>query len=198
MKIKPSAILFDMDGVLIDSFDTWWKSLNIALKKFNYEAVSREEFSKIYWGHGLRDNIKRMGFSKEIGRYCNTVYNQHVDNISIYKDTISTLQKLDKYKKVIITNTPKNITNKIIKKFNIDIYFNFIITSDDVVMEKPDPEIVLKACTQLNIAPNKVVLVGDTKNDVIAGKAAGCTVIGLKTNGDFIINSLSELIDILE
>ena len=74
MKLKPSAILFDMDGVLVNSFDAWWKSLNITMKSFKYKEVSREEFSRIYWGHGLRDNVKRMGFSEEVGKHCNTVY----------------------------------------------------------------------------------------------------------------------------
>jgi HAD superfamily hydrolase (TIGR01509 family) len=198
MKCNPSAILFDMDGVLVDSFNIWWKSLNIALKHFNYKEVTKEEFTNIYWGHGLRDNIKRMGFSKEVGNYCNMVYNQHVDEIIIFEDTINTLKKLMKYKKAIITNTPRNSAKKIIEKFNIGIYFSTIITSDDVVNEKPDPEIIYKACKKLGVSPEEVILIGDTKNDIIAGKAAGCKVIGVKIQGDYTVNSLSNLLEIIE
>jgi len=198
MKIKPSAILFDMDGVLVNSFEAWWKSLNLTLKKFNYKEVTKEEFSEIYWGHGLRDNVKRMGFDPEVGRYCNIVYSQHIDDITIYKDTKYTLQRLKNYKKSVITNTPSDIAKKILKKFNIDLFFINMITSDDVVNEKPDPEIVLKACKKLKVNPNTVVLIGDTESDIKAGKAAGCTVIGFKIDGDYKIKSLSELIDILE
>ena len=197
MKIKPRAILFDMDGVLVNSFEAWWKSLNITLKKFNYNEVTREEFNNIYWGHGLRDNVKKMGFDPEVGRYCNIIYSQHIGDITIYKDTKYTLQRLKKYKKVVITNTPTDLAKKILKKFNIGLFFNHIITSDDVINEKPDPEIVLKACKKLNVNPNTVILIGDTESDIKAGKAAGCTVIGFKIDGDYKIRSLIELIDIL-
>jgi len=198
MKLEPKAILFDMDGVLIDSFDIWWKSLNVALKAYNYDEVSKEEFENVYWGHGLRDNIKRMGFSKEIGDYCNSVYFKHINEIKIFSDAKATLQELEKYKKSIITNTPKNITKKILKRFEIEGYFNHIITSDDVVKEKPDPEIIYKACEKLDVNPKEVVLIGDTKNDILAGKAAGCTIIGVRIKGDYLVNSLTELLDILE
>ena len=43
MKLKPDAILFDMDGVLIDSLDSWWKSLNFAIKKCHGREITREE-----------------------------------------------------------------------------------------------------------------------------------------------------------
>ena len=198
MKLKPSAILFDMDGVLVNSFDAWWKSLNITMKSFKYKEVSREEFSRIYWGHGLRDNVKRMGFSEEVGKHCNTVYSQHINDITIYDDTVSTLEKLKKYKKAVITNTPTDLAKKILKRFNIEFYFSHIITSDDVINEKPDPEIVLKACNKLNIHPNNAILIGDTESDILAGKAAGCIVIGIRIGGEYKINSLSELINILE
>lgn len=198
MKIKPSAILFDMDGVLVNSFEAWWKSLNITLKKFNYKEVTRQEFTKIYWGHGLRDNVKKMGFDPEVGQYCNVIYGKHIDDITIYKDTKYTLQRLNNYQKVLITNTPTDLAKKILKKFDINLFFKHIITSDDVINEKPDPEIVLVACKKLNVNPNNVVLVGDTESDIKAGKAAGCTVIGFKIDGDYKIESLIELIDIFE
>ncbi|OYT58509.1 hypothetical protein B6U70_00405 [Euryarchaeota archaeon ex4484_162] len=63
---------------------------------------------------------------------------------------------------------------------------------------KPDPEIVLKACKDLNVNPSKVVLVGDTLSDIKAGREAGCTVVGVKVDGDFTIKDISELTKIIE
>jgi len=193
MKLEPSAILFDMDGVLVDTLDAWWLSLNISLKAFNYETVTREEFIEKYWGHDLYDNLKTMNIPLEVGTYCNNVYGEHIDMIKIYPETKDTLQKFSKYKKSIITNTPKNCTVQILKRFDIEKYFEFILTSDDVTMAKPDPEIVLKSCKMLNANPTEVVLVGDTESDVKAGKAAGCKVIGINVDADYTISNLSEL-----
>lgn len=198
MKIKPSAILFDLDGVLVDSLDAWWKSLNQALKVFGHKKISRDEFIKIYWGHDLRDNIEKMQLHKEVGNLCNSIYTKNIDAISIYKDTKDTLRRLERYKKAVITNTPKNCVRQILKKFNIETYFSHIISSDDVKKAKPNPEIVLKACERLHVSPENAVLIGDTESDVQAGKAAGCIVIGVDINADYTIKTLSELTEILE
>ena len=197
MKLKPSAILFDMDGVLVDTLNAWWLSLNISLKAFNYKIIIREEFIEKYWGHDLYDNLKTMNIPLKVGTYCNNVYGEHIDMIKIYPETKDTLQKLNKYKKSIITNTPKDSAVQILKRFDIEKYFEFILTSDDVTMAKPNPEIVLKSCKMLNANPTEVVLVGDTESDVKAGKAAGCNVIGINVDADYTISNLSELITIL-
>lgn len=193
MKLKPKAILFDMDGVLVDSLDSWWLSLNSALEAFNQKKISRNEFIKKYWGHNLYDNIKKMNLPMEVARFCNNVYGDNIKSIKIFKETKPILEKLKKYKKVIITNTPKDCAVQILKKFSIEKYFEFIITSDDVSNGKPNPEIVLKACKILNVKPKDVVLVGDTESDVKAGKAAGCKVIGVNVDADYKIKNISEL-----
>ena len=175
MKIKPSAILFDMDGVLIDSLDSWWNALNQALKAFNHKEIRKNEFINKYWGHDLRDNLKKMRLDPNIGNFCNTIYSENLDTIKIYNDTKTTLQKLNKYIKAIITNTPKDCTKQILKKFNIETFFSLIITSDEVQKAKPDPEIIYKACESLHVSPENVLLIGDTKSDIQAGKASGCS-----------------------
>lgn len=198
MKIKPSAILFDMDGVLIDSLDSWFNALNQALKAFNKKEISKNEFINKYWGHDLRDNLKKMKLDPNIGTFCNLIYSEHLNTIKIYNDTKVTLQKLHKYVKAIITNTPKDCTKQILKKFNIETYFSLIITSDEVQKAKPDPEIIYKACEKLHISHKNVLLIGDTQSDVIAGKAAGCTVVGINIKSDYTIERLSELVEIVE
>ncbi|MCK5636548.1 MAG: HAD family hydrolase, partial [Thermoplasmatales archaeon] len=54
MSIKPEAILFDMDGVLVDSLDSWWASLNESLTKYGQAEITRDEFINKYWGHDLQ------------------------------------------------------------------------------------------------------------------------------------------------
>jgi len=198
MKLKPKAILFDMDGVLVDSLDSWWMSLNSALETYSHEKISKEEFIKKFWGHDLYDNIKKLNLPMEVAMFCNKIYGNNIDLIKIYKETKPTLEKLKKYKKAIITNTPKDCAIQILKQFNIKEFFEFIMTSDDVNMSKPNPEIVLKACKRLNVEPKNVVLVGDTYSDVKAGRTAGCKVVGINVDADYTIKNISELILLLE
>jgi pyrophosphatase PpaX len=198
MKLKPGAILFDMDGVLVDSLDSWWISLNTALKKYNHKELSKEEFLSKYWGHDLYDNIKKMNLPLEVGRFCNIIYGKNINKIKIYVETKDTLKKLNSYKKAIITNTPKDCAVQILKRFNIEKYFEFVMTSDDVKMAKPNPEIVIKSCKKLRLKPENVVLVGDTDSDVKAGRDAGCKVIGINIDADYTIKNISELTKIID
>jgi HAD superfamily hydrolase (TIGR01509 family) len=193
MKLAPSAILFDMDGVLVDSLDAWWKALNNALQRFKHEEITRDEFIQTYWGHDLKANLKRLHLNPEIAQFCNITYGNHLDYITIYPDTKNTLKSLGTYKKAIITNTPSDCTRQILQKFGIEQYFEAIITSDDVVRSKPDPEIVFEACERLGVDVTTVLLIGDTESDVKAGKAAGCTVVGLNIPADITIQRLSDL-----
>jgi beta-phosphoglucomutase len=193
MKPMPSAILFDMDGVLIDSLDSWWQALNDALRRFDHTEITREEFITTYWGHDLKANLKRLGLNPEVAPFCNLTYGNHIDAIHIYPDTQQTLQSLTAYRKAIITNTPTDCTRQILSKFRIARYFEEIVTSDDVTKAKPDPEIIFVACDHLGVDPSMVFLVGDTDSDVKAGRAAGCTVVGLNIPADITIQRLAEL-----
>lgn len=197
MKLKPSAILFDMDGVLVDSLNSWWVSLNDALKAYNHKEITRDEFIKKYWGHDLHYNLEKMGLNHKILKFCNTAYSNHVDDVKIYPDAKSILNKLRNYKKGIITNTPKDCTIQILKNLDLEKYFDVIITVDEVSIGKPSPEIVLKACKFLKVQPKDVLLVGDTKSDIEAGRSAGCNIVGIKIKADYTINKLSDLVTII-
>lgn len=198
MSNKPNAILFDMDGVLIESLDSWWYSFNDALKAFNQNEISRDEFIEKYWGHDLQYNLENMGIDYKILKFCNMAYKNHTDSINIFPDTKSTLEYLSGYKKGIITNTPMDCAKLVIEKYNLKRYFDVIVTVDEVKRGKPSPEIVLKACEYLKVEPKDVFLVGDTQSDVLAGKAAGCIVIGKNIKADYTINQLFDLTNLVE
>ena len=76
-------------------------------------------------------------------------------------------------------------------------YFNSIVSADDVERVKPYPDPVIKLCENLGIMPDEAILVGDTKNDFKAGRAASVFVVGLNTHGDLIISKLSDLLELV-
>ena len=198
MKIKTKAILFDMDGVLVDSLDSWWQSLNHALEAYNMNSISKDEFFEKYWGHDLFDNLKRNNLPLKVGRFCNQVYGEHLDVVKVYKDSKEVLEKLSGYPKCVVTNTPRDCTKQILKNFDLEKYFKFVFTSDDVKLAKPNPEIILLACKKLGLKPEDAILVGDTTSDIKAGNNAGCKVIGVGIKADYYVDKLIDILDILE
>ncbi len=198
MKQLPHALLFDMDGVLIDSLDSWWHALNDALTMFKHPTITREEFIHTYWGHDLRSNLQRLHLNPEVATFCNLTYGGHLNDVRIYPETKPMLAKLAGFRKAIITNTPTDCTKQILQRFHISEYFEAIVTSDDVTHAKPDPEIVFKACEMLQVDPTSVMLIGDTSSDVKAGRAAGCMVVGINVEADVTIHTLSDLLTILK
>jgi phosphoglycolate phosphatase len=77
-------------------------------------------------------------------------------------------------------------------------FFDVFITSDQIEKGKPNPDMIYKACEQLNVNPKNVVLIGDTDNDIKAGHAAGCKTIGIQTEADYEINDIYELLNIVK
>jgi HAD superfamily hydrolase (TIGR01509 family) len=196
--MKPKAILFDMDGVIVDSLDAWWHSLNHALEKHNMKSISKKMFIEKYWGHDLYENLKRNNLPLKVGMFCNQIYGNYLNSVKIFENVSDVLEKLSVYNKCVVTNTPRDCTTQILKKFGLEKYFKFVFTSNDVKLAKPDPEIILLACRRLGVKPEYVVLVGDTDSDIKAGHAAGCKVIGVGIKADYFINDISEIFDILQ
>ena len=196
--MKAKAILFDLDGVLIDSLDAWWNALNDALKKFDLEEISKEEFVSKYWGYDLYTNLKKANLPLEIGITCSRLYKNHIDKIKLHPKALDILEKTENLKRGLVTNTPKDCTKEVLKKFGLERYFDVVVTGDDVSRGKPDPEIIFKACNHLEVDPKETIMVGDTDSDVKAAKLAGCSVIGIGTEGDITLKDLSELLKILK
>ena len=105
--------------------------------------------------------------------------------------------KKKKIKVGLVTNSFSNIVSRILKHHKIGNYFDNVVTSDDVEKLKPYPDPVIKLCEKLNVMPDETILVGDTKNDYKAGKGAGCFVVGLNTDGDLVIDKLSDLLELV-
>lgn len=186
------AVLFDLDGVLIDSFEVWYSAFNDTLKKFMNKNITKEEFQEEHWGLSLKDNMNKLGLGKKAEDYCHSRYNKYIDQVKIIPGTKSVLTII-KRKIGLVTSTPSDSTSKILNRFGLSQYFNATISSDEVENAKPSAEPILKACEILEVKPKKTVFVGDNETDVVAGKNAGCKVIGVKIEGDLKIESIDEL-----
>ena len=191
------AILFDMDGVLVDSLDAWCCVFNATLKHFGFKPLLKKEFIKDF-GAPIEHDVKKY-FKGETIKKVEHIYNlkfkKGIKQIRLFPQSISTLKKLKKHpiKIGLITNSTRFITNEILNHFKLKKYFQAIVTMDDVKRRKPAPDMILKACKKLKVKPKNTILVGDTMNDMIAGRRAGCISVGYKVKGDYKINKLASI-----
>ncbi len=204
--MKLEAVLFDLDGVLINSFESWYRAFNAMLRRYGREEISKAEFEAKCWGPDLRHNLDAWGLNEEAGRYCINEQLRFVDHIELFPGVKEILARIrSRYRVGLVTNTPRKNVTRILNIFHIPHMFDVIITGDDVHEAKPSAEMVIEACNRLKVKPENTVLVGDTDSDFRAGKSAGCTVINIRTNGsaivsngDIRISNLYELLNILD
>lgn len=178
------AVVFDVDGVLIDSFDANLKFFQDLLTKAGYSPPTKEKYLPIF--HlSMLDVIKHLTKLSsnekinrvwEMGRSPEFKYPNHL--LKPQKNLRKTIRKLnDEYLMGIVTNRIKEGIYKIPVVSKLQKYFQTIISWEDTINHKPHPEPLILACKKLNVMPAEAVYIGDAETDLIAGKAAGMKVI---------------------
>jgi len=79
----------------------------------------------------------------------------------------------------LVTNKPTPFVAPLLEALGIAQYFTFVVGGDDVANKKPHPEPLLLVCKKLNIQPHELLFVGDSRNDILAAKAAGSVSVGM-------------------
>lgn len=190
------AVLFDLDGVLVDSLEVWYKSMNETLRKFGKDRLGKGEYLRKYWGFSLSRNFERLGLGREAVNYCLSRYEHHLEEIKPFPGTEEVLEELRRrgFKLALVTNTPSKMVKALLSRLGWEEFFDTIITGDEVKKAKPHPEAVRKACRRLEVSPDHALLVGDTRSDVLAGRNAKVRVVGVGVEGDLRIENLKELL----
>jgi len=201
-KKEVKAILFDLDGVLVDSFDAWHAVFTDILKGIGKPTIPKKEF-RGYFGMPLSKDIK-LFFRGKTPKWINAQKdrffrkNKHLVRIFPHTSTILKETRKKRLKTAIISNSTRSIVGSVLKDKGLRGYFDAILTAEDVGKGKPNPEMVKKACRLLGVKPSEAVVVGDTQNDMKAGKRAGAITVGFKTKGDYTVARLSSVILLIE
>ncbi|HEX3798423.1 MAG TPA: HAD family phosphatase [Verrucomicrobiae bacterium] len=181
MKIK--AVLFDLDGVLVDATEWHYEALNRALGLFGYN-IARYEHLTTYNGlptrkkldmlsvekgfprglHALVNKIKQKYTREEILRNCTPVFE---------KEFMVHQLKREGYKLAVCSNSIRESVELMLRGSGIWDLFDCVLSNEDVVQAKPDPEIYLMACEKLGVKPQETVIVEDAPHGVEAAKRSG-------------------------
>ncbi len=197
-KVDLSTVLFDMDGVLINSFHAWHLAMNDTLIEYGNDPQDEKRFLEEQWGLELFLNIKLLGMPREAGNYCCRRFTFHMDEVIVHPKAEIILSSLENYKLGLVTNTPEICTKAVLEHFQLLSHFSAVLTRDHVHKPKPHPEMIFLAMKKLGRRPNETILIGDTRSDVGAGHSAGIKVIGIGVEADYIVNDLGEIGKIIE
>jgi phosphoglycolate phosphatase len=206
-------IIFDFDGTLINSVPDLTTSVNYMYSFYGLDEIN-EEILANWLGDGAEKLVERalifhnLDYNGKALKIFKSHYSKNYANKTIlYPHAKEILEYLkDKYKLALITNKPYEFVNPILNKLKINC-FDLILGGDSLKEKKPSPYPILHTCEKLNIPISKTAIVGDSKNDILAGKNAGIKTIAVthgynfgedikKYNPDIIINTLKELKEI--
>ncbi len=205
MKSKEKLIIFDLDGVLLNSLSNMKYALANTSNHIK-QKISFEQYKKCI-GLPFEKILKKLniqGDYNEIKSLYSMYSLKKINKLVINKKKLTVLKSLKKkYFLAIFTSKDKIRTLKILKKYNI---FSIIITSDDVRNGKPNPEGLLKIISKTKIKKENTYFIGDTMFDFKAAKAAKINYLHaswgiekrLKVKNINYINSLKKIRSILE
>lgn len=217
MKSFVNLVIFDFDGVIINSGSDIANAVRNALYRFKQPLMSKEEIIK-HIGHGSEELIRKCfpHFNDEQIKAAHEYYKQYyrdnaVNETRLYPQVENVLQRLKHLNKrvALVTNKSEEITLKILSFLNIDQYFDMVLGPESLIQKKPDPEGILKVLTSFKITSSQAIMVGDSWVDVKAGKAAKVLTCGvsyglgnfedlLEASPDYIIEDLAQLFDCIE
>jgi phosphoglycolate phosphatase len=192
------AVIFDMDGVLVDSHSAWFSMFNSALEHFENKTISKEEFDKNVWAKNFKVTAKAYFHAEkmDIFDYFDSIKETFISESKLFEDTASTLENLKSghLKLIVATNTRYKLAKELLDLLDISKYFELILGGDMVENGKPEPDILLKALQDMKLKKDEVIFIGDTIWDKIAAEKAAVRFIGLKLEGNERIERLNELI----
>ncbi|EAK7841899.1 HAD family hydrolase [Campylobacter jejuni] len=184
---KIKAILFDMDGVLIEAKDWHYEALNKALRLFGME-ISRIEHLTTFDGLPTKDKLKMLSLEKGLPMglhgFINELKQQYTMDLvySLCKPRFHheyALSKLKEsgYKMAVCSNSIRNTIEIMMQKASLDVYLDFYISNEDVEKGKPDPEMYNKAIEKMNLHPKECMVIEDNENGIKAARASGANVM---------------------
>ena len=204
MKIK--AILFDMDGVLIDAKDWHYDALNRALGLFGLE-ISRYDHLHTFDGLPTKVKLKMLSeqffLPEELHPFINQVKQNYTMEITNQKCRPMfhheyALSKFHQagYKIAVCSNSIRATVETMMKRSALIGYIDLIVSNEDVRKAKPDPEMYLTAIEKFALTPKECLVVEDNPKGIMAGKASGAFVLPVATvydvNYENIANSIKK------
>jgi beta-phosphoglucomutase len=187
MNPKIKAVIFDMDGVLIDAREWHYEALNRALALLGYE-ITRYEHLTTYDGLPTKSKLRMLsverGLPEELHAFLNSLKQQYTLELVAtsckpvfhHQYALSQL-KASGYLLGVASNSVRRTVEEMMERSDLMGYLDVMFSNEDVSRPKPDPEMYVAAMERLGVRPEETVIVEDNENGVKAARASGANVL---------------------
>lgn len=197
----PHAVLFDLDGVLVESFEVWLEVVRAAVRDLgDGSEVTRGEFVAT-WGQSVQADVAQWfprASVAQLDAYYQAHFMEHAQHLQVNPEAAGLVGWLARrgLSRAVVTNTPAPLARRILERASLD--FDVVVGGTDVPRAKPAPDMVLRALELLGTPASAAVMIGDTDNDRRAARGAAVRFVGLGLECEERIERLSDLRALLE
>jgi len=194
-------IIFDLDGVLIDTKNIHYESLNLALLEIDqkYKITINEHLKKY---DGLKTNQKLNMLTQEKGlpqSLHKQIWNRKqeltltmLEDIQVNDDILNCLKSLSKnYKLVCCSNSIRKTIFVILNRLKIIEYFDLIISNEDVVNSKTHPEMYWKAMACFGFTPEETLIIEDSPHGLLAANRANTNILRVDNSKQITLENIT-------
>jgi phosphoglycolate phosphatase len=187
------AVLLDLDGTLMDTIPDFTVAVNAMLSDLKFAAISQAEIAT-YIGKGSDNLIRRVLTSVQGGQpptdelfkqakvsYTANYHRINGDQAIIFDGVRPGLERLQAMglRMAVVTNKNTEFAVPLLERTGLAKYMQAIVCGDTLAERKPHPAPMLHACNLLKSSPSRTVAVGDSVNDALSARAAGCTFLAV-------------------
>lgn len=192
MSVK--AVLFDMDGVLIDAKEWHYEALNRALDLFGM-PISRADHLTTFDGLPTRKKLEMLtlerGLPSALHEFINEMKQHYTMEIVhtrckpyfTHEFALSKLRHLG-YRMAVCSNSIRNTVETMMHKADLYKYLDLLVSNEDVKNGKPDPEMYVKAIKHFKLKPTECLIIEDNENGIRAARASGAHLLVVRTVDD--------------
>lgn len=200
------AILYDVDGLMIDSERLGMKIAKQVMKTYRFNLSKKETLSFI----GVTDEkfYKDLFKSKELNLNVKDAVKQHFEiyekqlqTVKVFSGVLESVKRLKpKFKLGVVSGSTRYQVNTILKRIGIDKYFDLVLTCEDYKNSKPNPEPYLLAAHKLKIQPKECIVLEDAPTGIKSAKEAGMSVIAVSIGniGKFDLSNAAKIVKTLD
>jgi phosphoglycolate phosphatase len=182
-----SAAIVDLDGTMIDTLGDFVVALNATLDELRLPAVGRDDVARLVGKgseHLIRSVLALSGAGEDRYEPAWSAYQRHYLAVNglhadVYPGVVEGLQQLRSrgLKLACLTNKPTAFARPLLEAKGLAPFFDQVFGGDAFERKKPDPLPLRKTCEALGSAPAATLVIGDSRNDAEAARAAGCPVM---------------------